>query len=67
MHWIIQTGTSPVYTIQHGGKPPRFSLRSVKLAKNLGCYVLQKPITYEIMEQWLTSVEDKNRVALETS
>lgn len=38
-----------------------------KEAKNLGCYVLQKPVTYEIMEQWLSSVADKNRVALETS
>ncbi|MFK5926977.1 MAG: hypothetical protein QM483_10135, partial [Desulfuromusa sp.] len=36
MHWMIQTGTSPVYTIQHGGKPPRFSLRSVKI--NCACF-----------------------------
>ncbi len=36
-----------------------------KLTKTLGCHVLQKPVTYEIMEQWLASVEDKNREAVE--
>ncbi|PCI58829.1 MAG: hypothetical protein COB35_12850 [Gammaproteobacteria bacterium] len=33
---MVQTGASPVYTIQHGGKPPRFSLRFVKSERKNG-------------------------------
>jgi DNA-binding response OmpR family regulator len=29
------------------------------LARQLGCYVLQKPVTYEIFENWLQSISQK--------
>jgi CheY-like chemotaxis protein len=38
-----------------------------KLAKKLGCHVLQKPVTYEILENWLSSVDAKNQKRVEAN
>jgi len=34
-----------------------FVQEDFKRARNLGCHVLQKPVTYEILENWLEKVQ----------
>ena len=36
-------------------------------ADKIGCHVLQKPVTYEILENWLHSVEVENQTVLDAS
>jgi DNA-binding response OmpR family regulator len=36
-----------------------------RLAHDLGCYVLQKPVTFEILEGWLSSIQQVNNQAAE--
>lgn len=41
------------------------TVEETQLASELGCHVLQKPVTYEALEHLLSSIEDENQTLVE--